>query len=137
MPVLHVYFPAGPGRDAARVFASVRQALAGWPVAFGATANPFTQQEHLTVVVEGAYHLTVAFEQGEDVDADLAYVTGTERPGHARFRVSSGPDLENEHSDVLVELLGLADSLGPVLVYGVDAEQVLTDTLTSAPSPGA
>lgn len=137
MPVLHVYFPSSPDRDVAWASASVRRALAGWRVVLGVTADPFTQQEHLTAVVEDDYHLTVAFESGEGVDADLAHLTGTERPGHSRLRVSSSPDPENEYSDVLVELLCLADSLGPVLVHGVDAEQVFTDTLTSGASPGA
>lgn len=132
MPSLHAYVPAGPEKDATWAFDAVRGALARHDATFTPTVNPFTRATDLKVVVGGTYHLTVFFETGDASDADLTTITGRPSTGSARVRVLSAPDPDGAHTDVVVDLLTLFDSFGPVLVYGVDAEQVFTDTLTGA-----
>ena len=133
MPALHAYFPTTPERDEAWAFSAVRSRLARDGVETEEKVNPFTKKANLKVVVDAAFHLTVAFESGDEVDADLRSITGRDESSFSRIRVLSGPDPEGEYTDVTVELLDLFDSIGPVLVYGVDAESVFADTL----APGA
>lgn len=130
MPSLHAYVPAAPEHDADWAFAEVRDELSGSNgVEISTTTNPFTKATDLKVVVDGTYHVTVFFESGEKADADLSTILGREVNGFARLRVLAAPDPELEYDFVQIQLLDRFEKLGPVLVYAVDAEQVLTDTL--------
>lgn len=130
MPALHAYFPTTPGRDATWAFAQVRAALGGDRVAFEEKANPFTKQVNLKAVVDDAFHLTFSFETGRAADDDLATIRGREASGFSRIRVLYSPDEDGEYTDtVVVDVLTFFESIDPVLVYGVDAGQVFTDTL--------
>ncbi|GIG22560.1 hypothetical protein Cch01nite_32840 [Cellulomonas chitinilytica] len=133
MPALHAYFPTDPDRDQEWAFESVRSTLAGADVTFDTKVNPFTRQANLKVAVDreyGQFHLTVSFEQGTAVDADLRTIADGLGAGFSRIRVLYGPDPDDDHTDVVVEVMDLFESFGPVLVYGADAERVFVDTLS-------
>lgn len=132
MPAFHAYFPSAADRDEAWAFTTVTSGMVGDGVTSEVRTNPFTTRANLRVRVDGVYHLTFAFESGEAVDADLYTITGVERAGFSRIRVLTAPDPDNHFDHVGVQVLALFDRIGPVLVYGTDAETVHVDTLPTA-----
>lgn len=96
-------------------------------LAFTRQVNPLTEEEKLRITVDDVYNVSVFFE--EDDTEDFNAISNKEVGVVSSIRILFGPDPENDFDDIGVILLDYLESFEQVLIYSLNREEIISDSL--------